>query len=205
MKGECQGLHINHGGEAGIGPCKRSFREMVPIEERFEHAGWWQHWLQRFAPFEADTPSGQIVFHGSGQERANPAWQRAMANWAELVWVELETDGQSESWITVLSLKREIPERPGNCKSLQITIYGLARASSAPCTAGEAEVRAEGWLETPEWDRFDVWYYSNIPIANAGLDFYGVGLFEMSEDELVDLHLWGEAVYNRLMLNNLLE
>lgn len=205
MKDVCQGLHINHGGEAGIGLCKTSFREMAPLDDQVDHVVWWRHWLDRFMPFQAAAPSGQIVFQGYGQEEASPAWQRAMAKWAELVWVELETDGRSESWHTALRLNREMPDQPGICQSLRVTVYGLAQAGSAPCTGGEAELQVEGWLETAEWDRFDAWYYNNSPVAGVGLDFYGVGLFEMSDDELGDLQLWAEAIFNRLMLSDLME
>ncbi len=205
MKGECQTLHINYGGQAGIGACKQSFREMIPLEGQFDHAEWWPRWLERFTSFQAATPHGQIALRGNGNEAASPAWQRAVAIWAELVWVELETGGRSESWITALSLNREMPGQPATCQSLQVTVYGLARAGTAPCSAGEPEATVEGWLETAEWDRFDAWYYSKAPTSNDGLDFYGVGLFDMSENEIVELHLWAEAVFNRLILNDLME
>jgi len=205
VKGECQSLQINRGGEAAIGPCKQSAREMVPLDDRFDHGEWWLYWLERFSPFNASTPSGQIVFQGYGLELASPAWQRAMAVWAELLWVELKTDGSSESWSTALSLQQEMSGRPGFCQTIHVSTYGLAQATYAPCQGGDPRVETTGWLTTEEWEQLDAGYYSKVAFADDGLSFFAAGPLEMTLDEAGEVRRLAEAIFNRLMVGNLIE
>lgn len=205
MKGECQTLHINYGGEGAIGQCKTSAREWIPLDERFAHAYYYRYWLERFAPFDAQTPNGQVSLTGLGREEASPAWQRAMGIWGELVWVELETDGRSESWTTALDWRQQSAEQPDFCRSLQVSMYGTAQASIVPCQGGEVQAWVESWLDNGDWNQFDVWYYSRMPASEAELSFYGLGPLEMAEGDLEEVRRWADAVFNRLMLRDLLE
>ena len=205
VKGECQSLQINRGGEAAIAPCRQSAREMAPLDERFDHGEWWLYWLERFSPFHASTPSGQIVFQGYGLEIASPAWQRAMAVWAELLWVELKTGGSSESWTTALRLHQEMTGRPGFCQTVHVSTYGLAQATYAPCQGGDPHLETTGWLTTEEWEQLDARYYSKVAFADDGLNFYGAGPLEMTLDEAGEMRRLAEAIFNRLMAGSLLE
>lgn len=78
-------------GQAAIGPCDAP---PTPLGH-FAHLYFldlWEHWLRRFASFQAETLFGRVIFRGQGQEVASPAWQRALAAWARLVQQELQLE-----------------------------------------------------------------------------------------------------------------
>jgi hypothetical protein len=204
MKGDCQTLHINYAGEGAIGACKQSAREWIPLDGRFAHVQLWPYWIEHFAPFDVQTPRGQVSLIGLGQEQASPAWQRAMGLWGELVWVELETEGRSESWTTALDWHQETVDQPGYCQTLHVFMYGMARASHEPCLDADPESSVEDWLTTVEWEQFDAWYYSKTGASGSNLEFYGIGPLEMDVDEIEQLDRWAEAVFNRLILQGLI-
>ncbi|MBI1294912.1 hypothetical protein GC175_08140 [bacterium] len=54
--------------------------------------------LSIFAPFEADTAAGYIVFSGQGDQIATPAQQRMIAEWARLVHLEALGGRSGASW-----------------------------------------------------------------------------------------------------------
>lgn len=80
-----------------------------------------QH-VERFAAFRADTPAGQIVFSGKGEQQPTPADQRAIAELAQLMFFEARGGRAGASWATVIALQQETtPDHTPMCASVQMT------------------------------------------------------------------------------------
>ena len=197
VEGRCRSLILAADGRAAMGPCDAPHAPRSLLEE-MGRPQQWADLLARFAPFEAETPSGWVRFQGQGREAASPAWQRAVAAWARLVRQELLFGRSGASWGAAMAWHREMPERPGYCQFLQVEVYGVAYASIARCEGGDPQYLGQGWLETAEWEQFDAWFYGWAPVYHEELDFFGTGTQEMSESEVDALRRWVEAVYSRL-------
>ncbi len=197
VEDRCRSLLLAADGRAAIGPCDAPHTPLH-LSDDVSRPGQWAALLARFAPFEADTPSGRIKFQGQGQEAASPAWQRAIAAWARLVRQELRFGRSGASWGAALGCHREMPGRPGYCQFLEVEVYGFVYASVARCEGGDAQDLGQGWLETAEWEQFDAWFYGRAPVYQQGLDFFGIGTQEMSESEVAELGRWCEAAYTWL-------
>ena len=195
--GNCRSLLLASDGRAAIGPCDAPHTPLY-LSDDVDRPRQWADLLARFAPFEAETPSGRVNFKGLGQEAANPAWLRAIAAWARLVRQELRSGRSGASWGTALAWSREISERPGYCQFLQVEVYGWAYASMARCEGGDPQGLGQGWLQAAAWEQFDAWLYGRAPMSQQGVDFFGTGTQEMSENEVDALWRWAEGVYGRL-------
>lgn len=194
----CKSLLLAPDGRAAIGPCDAPHEPL-----RLTDHTYLDHWLRRFAPFQAETLIGHVIFSGQGTEKAAPAWQRAIVAWARLVRRELWMGRSGASWGAALAWHREIPERPGYCQFLAVETYGFACASVARCEGGDARDLGRGWLETAEWERFDSWFYGRSPVYLPDLDLFSIGSQEMSDTEVDALRRWAEAVYHRLATSDL--
>ena len=197
VEDRCRSLLLAADGRAAMGPCDAP-RVLLPLLEEMGRPQQWGDLLARFAPFEAETPSGWVKFQGQGQEAASSAWQRAIAAWARLVRQELRFGRSGASWGAALAWHREMPGRPGYCRFMQLEVYGWAYASIARCEGGDPQDLGQGWLETAEWEQFDAWFYGRAPVYRQGLDFFSAGPEEMSESEVDALRRWAEGVYNHL-------
>ena len=194
----CQSLILAADGRAAIGPCDAPHMPLHHFAHSHFLEFWKQHWLRRFAPFQAETPAGRVIFQGQGQEVASPAWQRALAAWARLVRMELQFGRSGASWGAALAWHREIPGRPGYCQFLGVETYGLASASVARCGGGDAQDLGQRWLDTAEWEQFDAWFYGREPVYHEELDFFSTGTQEMNESEVDALRRWAEEVHAHL-------
>lgn len=90
-----------------------------------------QH-VARFATFRAQTPAGTIVFTGQGEQMPTPADERAVAELAQLMFMEARSGRAGASWATAISLRQETaPGRTPMCVSVEMT----GRAYVSPCAA----------------------------------------------------------------------
>ncbi|MBC8448824.1 MAG: hypothetical protein H8D78_13835 [Chloroflexi bacterium] len=195
--GTCQSMHLTPEGWPTIGPCGEPTISPPYFGYR-QYLGFWPDWLARFASFEAETPSGRVVFQGQGEDEAPPAWQRALGDWARLVWMELQFGRSGASWGAALAGHWQTSGRSGYCQFLQVETYGYAYASIARCGGGDAHDLGRGWLETAEWLPFDAWLQGRAAVYRQDLDFFGSGSQAMSDDEQDALSRWAESVYSRL-------
>ena len=193
----CQTLLLADDGEAAVGPCDAPLTPLR-LHEASSRPQQWAELLARFAAFEADTPSGRVVFRGIGQERTTAAWQRAIGAWASLVGRELLFGRSGASWGTALSWQREITDRPGFCQSLEAEDYGVGFASETRCEGGFAQTLGQGWMTNDELEAFDRWFYGKAPLDLPDLRFFGLGAEELSDSEVNELRMWAETLYARL-------
>jgi len=197
-EGECQSLMLATDGRAAIGPCDAPLIAL-PLPEEPGRAEQWADLQSRFAAFEAQTDWGRVVFTGQGDETATPAWERAIAAWARLVWAELQLGQSGASWATALRWHEKLADSPGHCRFLVVDVYGMAFASTALCDGGAAVDLGHGWLTSEELERLDAWFYGWSGLSWPDLYFFGTGSQAMSESELTELAIWSEAVYDRLV------
>jgi hypothetical protein len=193
----CHSLLLAADGQAAFGPCDAPLTPGRLLDEMLRPQQWTEL-LARFAPFQARTPSGQVVFHGQGQEQASAAWQRAIAAWANLVQLEIGSGGSGASWGTALSWHRDMPDQPGYCVFLQVENYGAAFASMARCEGGDPQTLGHGWLTDEELAPFDAWHYGKASLDLPDLLFTGQGTEPLSEDDLTTIRTWAESLYARL-------
>ncbi len=195
LLGETEGCHrlmITADRQALYGPC-----EVAPATAAFE-APQWEEMVTRFAPFDYQEGETRLQFEGRG-EIADPAWQRALANWAETTYRELATGQVCAACPTILAWNfGEVEGQPGTCSLLWVTDYGFAHLGRLPCAGGETEVVAQGWLETPEWARLEGWLRTRAPLfvgEDGSTYFMGQGAEPLAVEELA---AWAEGVRARM-------
>jgi len=95
-----------------------------------------KHWLETFAPFEQDTPSGKVKFIGLGKRVGRPAAaiataaeQRAMAEWAKLQFEVAQAGRAGAAWGMAFGYHRE-GGIAGFCDDVAVYLSGEARISN---------------------------------------------------------------------------
>jgi hypothetical protein len=194
---ELQTLLLAADGRAAVGP---SGAPLTPLRLAQENIRPQQlaDLLASFAPFDADTPSGHVSFHGQGGEAASASWQRAIGAWALLVQAELESGRSGASWGTAVSWRAKVSDRVGFCHFLQVEEYGFAFASLARCDGGEPQDLGRAWLTDSEVQALDAWLYERAPLDLPDVGLFSQGSEPMSGSEINALRVWVEALYARL-------
>ena len=195
--GGCQQLLLDAGARAAIGPCDAPLLPLrLPAASHTQSE--WDSLRHRFAPFDAETAAGTVRFRGEGEERATPAWQLALAEWAQLAWAELQMGRRGASWGAALAWRAPLPDKPGYCLHLSVEIYGWAAASEAQCEGGEARTSGEGWVPAAVWEPFSTWLHRYGVVEHEGLYFFGKGTEAMPDAERARLQAWAEQRYAHL-------
>ncbi len=124
-----------------------------------------------FAPFEADTPAGAVTFTGSGTEKATPAQQRMIAEWAHLVQLEAQAGRSGASWGLAFGWHRE-GGIAGFCDDLAVYVTGEAGATSCrgqnPQDLGHFRLDAEQLATLYKWvDSLQSFEYNQSDAAVA--------------------------------------
>lgn len=114
------------------------------------------YFLETYAPFEADTPAGYVIFNGQGQAEAAPAEQRQIAEWSRLVYLEAEAGRSGASWGLAIGWAGQAGEA-GRCLNLELYVTGIAFASSYRCGGGETTDLGQGRLDAGQLARLYEW------------------------------------------------
>jgi len=118
----------------------------------FERVQEFEYLAEVFAPFEAETPAGKVVFRGRGQQEAGEAQQRAVAEWTRQVFLE-SREGQSDPAVgQVLEWHRE-GGFAGFCDTLLVDVSGFASAHGCfgDAKQGMVFLSAEQLEQMYEW------------------------------------------------------
>lgn len=163
-----------------------------------------QEFLARFAPFQVQTPAGEIALRGVGAARASETEQRMIAEWARLVSFEARAGGvQPEADVALIWTHHDPAARV--CDTIRITRTGVAVATS--CRGDEdtpiasIALRAEelaalyGWLD--RFEAFETLDESDGP-AGTTLAFRGTGVDEAGETDHAAISGWIDAIARRL-------
>ncbi|MCI0622547.1 MAG: hypothetical protein L0387_12955 [Acidobacteria bacterium] len=194
----CPILAISQEGRATVGACDGTVNHHRLDEGQFAYGDLWQAWLHRFSPFRVETASGQVLFEGQGKQSASAAWQRAVAAWAKLAYMELESGRSAASWGTALSWSLPAPGSPGYCQHLQVEGYRRASASLARCQGEVVQDFGQVWLETSEIEALNDWFYSKAPVFVEGVRFFVTGTQPMTQHEKEELLRCVQALFSRL-------
>jgi hypothetical protein len=196
----CQSLAIAPDGLAAIGLCGGPHAAHALLDETGRPEEW-QHFYGRFAPFELTTSDQALSFYGPGTTAASPAWQRALASWAALQWEEIQRGGSGAAYGRGLAATRPVTDAPGQCHFLEVTEYGRAAVTRAPCDGrAGAETARYGWLDDDLWGQISSWYitWSSIYDTQLGIEFYTEGSNPVSEADKGQLVRVVDQVVERL-------
>lgn len=109
---------------------------------------------QTFAPFQADTVAGTVVFTGTGSTAATPAQQRMIAEWARLVQLEAQGGRSGASWGLAFAWHRE-GGIAGFCDDLTVYVTGEAWATS--CRGAQPQDLAHFRLDATQLETLYQW------------------------------------------------
>lgn len=187
----CRTVIVDAQGQASFGPCSdpSSVASILPEVERPSDL---QYFLDRYRPFEAETPAGRIAFVGSGVHDATSYEKQALAEWASLVHQELEFGRSAASWGLAIALNQE---GSNSCSRIQIEVYGKVFAND--CSTG-IQPYPTTWLTAKQLDRLYTWmgkYHAfemswvegELPMR---LVFSGRGDQEATEAEQLEILAW---------------
>lgn len=193
----CHTVAINGQAQAQFGTCSGPLRAGILLSamERPEDL---RHFLDSFQPFKADTPAGRINFSGHGADAPKASEQRAIGEWASIVYQELLYGRSGASWGIGMTLNRE-GDHP--CQEIQIEIYGKVTANdcregihpypSLWLTAGQLE-RLYGWIDKFQTAELEFQGKDGQPMRFV---FGGKGNQAVTSAELEEMLGWAERIY----------
>jgi hypothetical protein len=114
----------------------------------------YQHYVQTYAPFTAQTPAGSVIFTGTGSAVATPAEQRMIAEFAQLAALEA-VGGQSGATHGVAIGWHREGGIAGFCDDVVVTVVGKAYATS--CKGGTPKPLGTTWLSADEVKQMFDW------------------------------------------------
>ena len=110
--------------------------------------------VDEFASFGAKTPAGNITFNGLGQATATPAEQRAIAEWASLVFMEAQAGRGGAAWGLAFSWHRQ-GGIAGFCDDLGVYLDGEVVATS--CKGQQLKNGGDFLLTSDQLDQLYGW------------------------------------------------
>ncbi len=197
----CHTVAINAQGQAQFGTCSGplSIGTILSDMERPEDL---RYFLDSFQPFKADTSAGRINFSGYGANAAKASEQRAIGEWASIVYQELLYGRSGASWGMGMALNRE-GVHP--CQLIQIEIYGKVTAND--CREGIRPYPSM-WLTAEQLDRLYGWIdkFQTAELKFQGKDgrpmrfiFGGKGNQAVTSAELEEMLGWVERIYEMVV------
>jgi hypothetical protein len=157
----------------------------------------------QYANFSTTTKSGDISLNGVGQQQPSEAEQRALAEWAKLVFQEAQTGRGGAAWGLAIAWHRE-GGIAGFCDDLGIYLAGWAQASSCKTSTQvipPAHMTAEQIDQLYQWvDRFASFDYTQADNASADamkvtLSFIGQGTEQATPEQQRAIADFAAAVY----------
>jgi len=101
----------------------------VASTEVMGHAERLRRWINTYAPFSAQTRAGNLTFNGRGLTVATPAQQRAIAEWAKVMFQVAQAGRTSAAWGLALAWHRE-GGIAGFCDDVAVYLDGHSIAAS---------------------------------------------------------------------------
>ncbi len=137
---------------AAFGLCGGPLLGLQVASPDYAHdLGWF---VNTYAPFEAETAAGHLLFNGTGTQTATPAEERMLAEWAQLAYHEASAGRSGASWGLAFAWHRE-GGIAGFCDDLTVYVTGRVYASSCrgnePQTLGKARLDAAQLAQLYDW------------------------------------------------------
>ncbi len=160
--GECQHLTIGSAGVA-FGRCYTPVRLQAALSFG-DRAGELEALLAIFAPFTATTQAGDVTFNGTGSTEAAPSEQRMLAEWAQLVGLELAAGRTSNANGLLFAVLQQGGIGP-RCTNLSVYLSGVAYASDC---AGEVGMNYPAVrLDAAQLESIYGWYDTLAPFERV--------------------------------------
>jgi hypothetical protein len=163
-----------------------------------------QDMLARYAPFQVQTPAGEIALRGVGAFRASETEQRMIAEWARLVSLEARA-GREQPEADVALAWKQASEVADAYDAIEVTRTGRAVATNVRggqvAEIASVVLRAEelavlyGWL-----DRFEAFEFKQAAVGAGGVEvaLRGTGVDEAGEADRAAIVDWIDAIALRL-------
>lgn len=151
----------------------------------------------RYAPFEADTPAGHVIFNGQGGVITTPPEQRMLAEFARLVALESTAGRSGSSWGLAFAWHRQ-GGIAGFCDDVSIYVSGEAFISSCRADASGSPTRVMlnsgqleqvyAWVDGLRAFDFEVAASPDIPDSmGITLHFFGTGANPASDADVQNM------------------
>lgn len=147
----CSALQIA-GSLAAFGPCG-STPKVVPLPNPQRRAEL-DTFVKNYAAITTQTPIGEVILTGSGPVQPTPLQQRALAEWAQMVYLEVSSPDPMPNLGLALTWHRE-GGIAGFCDDLKIYRSGLAVATS--CKGNQQLPVGTTWLSEAQLTPFFTW------------------------------------------------
>jgi hypothetical protein len=187
-----------------IGPSSGPLARKFFVDPRRADVVW--YFLRTYAPFEAKTPEGEIVFQGQGKIKAGATEQRMIREWSRQVAAEAAGGRGGAAYGLVLAWHQGGSSL--DCQDVAIYLAGEAVATSC---GWDGEVR--GRLEPGALGRVYDWFDRLQPFQEGGaqtedslrpgaletrLIFAGKGTRPAAAGEQADIQSFAARLYSEL-------
>ncbi len=198
----CSTAEISPNGVA-FGSCGEDLAAgILSSQDRLDE---FKHFVATYQSFDADTPDGHVILQGQGDQAATPAEQRAVAEWARLVYQEL--DGRSSAAAGLAFAWHREGGIAGFCDDLSVYVTGAAYASS--CKGQSANNLGKVYLSPEQLQQVFDWVdsYKNFELNQSDdakadgmtirLVFSGSGDATISEQARLAMLDLAPQIYNQ--------
>lgn len=188
----CERMVVTTDYVLSVGPCNQAATRSQTIQQ--EDSILLLRWAAaNLAPFQAlQTDGVGLVFRGSGSG-TDPAWQHAVATWAEFTFAQETTGHVCAACQTALSwtLKSMPGGNANECRNLIVLNFGVAYAQVGPCDGSHWTLFKRGLVPQADWDEFSGWLTTYQAHDAGGNTFSGTG----SSADLPDITAWAARVH----------
>lgn len=166
-----------------------------------------QDLLARYAPFQVQTPAGEIALRGVGSARATETEQRMIAEWARLVSLEARVGGeQPEAQVALVYTSSG--GAAGLSDQIEVTRTGEVTATSwndgNATPIARIKLTPDDLMRLYAWlDRIEPFFQESKQTRTSGpasisLDFRGSGVDEATDQDHAALQAWIDTLGARL-------
>lgn len=147
----CTALQIA-GSQAAFGPCGSTPKvvELANLQRSVELS----YFVKNYAALSAQTSAGEVILTGSGPVQPSTAQQRALAEWTQMVYLEVSIPAAMPNIGLALTWHRA-GGIAGFCDDLKIYRSGLAVATS--CKGSQPMPLGSTWLSDAQLIPFFTW------------------------------------------------
>jgi len=107
-----------------------------------------------YPAFSAQTPAGQVAYFGYGTAEATPAQQRAVAEWAQMLYLEISSPAPMVNLGLALTWQR-VGGIAGFCDDLKVYRSGIALGTT--CKSGADQPPRKIWLNADQLVQLYTW------------------------------------------------
>lgn len=150
-------------------------------------------YLETFAPFETETPTGKLTFNGIGTELAAPAEQRAIAEWMKIQFLAAQSGRAEADWGLALTYSRQ-GGFAGFCDEMKVYLDGSVLLSS--CKDVDVDFR----LNVEQLEKLYAWYDG---LANIDYSYADPGAADAMSTKLA-LYAQGDKDADEAAVNEIL-